>query len=283
MIKITTVKELKDFTCRKKEEGLTIGFVPTMGALHQGHLTLIRRARKENDLTVVSVFVNPIQFNNPVDLEKYPRDLEKDMQLLAGEGCDVVFAPAVEEMYPAGEEPSSPVVLGNLEKVMEGKFRPGHFQGVVIVVSKFFRIIEPHHAYFGKKDFQQLQIIRHMVKTLSMPVEIIAVDTVREDDGLAMSSRNLRLAPEHRAVAPKIHETLTWVKSQAGSIPPSELARLAVEKLEKTPGLRVDYFEIVDPETLMQVDKWVKGRPAVACTAVYAGDIRLIDNMEVFS
>jgi pantoate--beta-alanine ligase len=282
MVQFTTAKELKEFLRERRRRGSTIGFIPTMGALHEGHLSMVRRSKKENGLTVVSIFVNPTQFNNPSDLERYPRTPEKDIRLLVCEDCDILFAPGAEEMYPP-DEITPEIDLGALDRVMEGKFRPGHFQGVATVVKKFFDIIEPDVAYFGKKDFQQLAVITHMVRTLSLPVRIVPSETVREPDGVAMSSRNLRLPAADREAARGIHDTLLRVRSAAGTVPPAELAKKAFSELAALPRFRPEYFEIVDGETLLPLGKWQKGRLAVACTAVYLGDIRLIDNLEVFS
>lgn len=282
MLLYTGIKDLRAYLGKKKEEGRTIGFVPTMGALHEGHLSLVRKSKEECGLTVVSIFVNPIQFNNPRDLEKYPRTLDKDIPLLLNEKCDVIFAPGADEMYPRGEKlPETD--LGGLDKVMEGKFRPGHFRGVTIVVKKLFDIVEPDKAYFGKKDFQQLAVIRYMVNILGLPVRIVPCETVREPDGLAMSSRNVRLTPSDRALAPQIYKTLSWAKSQAGLTDPDALAAQATRQLVAIPGSRVEYFEIVDAGTLEPVHQWSAGRPAVACAALSLGDVRLIDNIEVFS
>ncbi len=281
MIQFDRPGELHTFLREKKQLGASVGFIPTMGALHEGHLSMVRRSVTENDLTVVSIFVNPIQFNNPADLEKYPRNLERDISQLDCARCDILFTPGVADMYPPGEVLQE-IDLNGLDRVMEGKFRPGHFRGVAIVVRKLFETVEPHVAYFGKKDFQQLVIIRHMVKSLDLPVRIIPIETARESDGLAMSSRNLRLTPEDRALAPKIHEVLQWTRSQAGNIPPRELERLALARLKAVRGLDPEYFEIVNAVTLLPVTDWQQNAPAVACTAVNINNIRLIDNLEVF-
>jgi pantoate--beta-alanine ligase len=282
MLQLTTIRELNDFILLEKQKGLSIGFVPTMGALHEGHLGMVRRGKKENDLLVASIFVNPIQFNNPSDLEKYPRTPEKDIHLLVCENCDILFSPDAAEMYRPGEVQEIAVDFGHLDKVLEGEFRPGHFRGVAIVVKKLFEIVEPDRAYFGKKDFQQLRIIRYMVEKLGLPVSIIPCETVREPDGLAMSSRNLRLPAAHRSLAPKIHETLLWVRSEAGKIPPDELAGMARQRLEEVPGFRTEYFGIVDNKTLLPLESWGKDVKAVALTAVFLGEVRLIDNLELF-
>ena len=259
--------------------GKSIGFVPTMGALHQGHLDLISRSCKENDITGCSIFVNPIQFNNQGDLTGYPRTLDEDLRLLEEAGCDLVFVPSVEEMYP------EPVVkkydFGELEKVMEGAHRPGHFNGVAIVVKKLFYIFQPDKAYFGEKDFQQLRIIQSLVKMENIPVEIIPCPTVREADGLAMSSRNRRLSAEERVIAPEIYQVLLRARELAKTAPVSELKKTSVSRLESK-GFRVDYFEISDIETLQPVAGWEESGGLVACVAAFLGSVRLIDNIILF-
>jgi pantoate--beta-alanine ligase len=277
-----TVKEVKSAIRAARNKGKTVGFVPTMGALHEGHLTLVRRSVQENGLTVCSIFVNPIQFNNPSDLEKYPRTLVEDSRMLEEAGCDILFAPTVEEMYPGGKSKDPGVEFGMLDKVLEGKFRPGHFKGVAIVVHTLFTIINADKAYFGKKDYQQLLVIIHLVKSLEMPVEIIPVDTVREEDGLAMSSRNMRLTIGERRIAPLIYHVLLKVKEKAGTIPVKDLKNWASKKINENPSFNVEYFEIVDKETLMPVENWKNRKNALACAAVFLGDVRLIDNMELF-
>lgn len=260
--------------------GLTHGFVPTMGALHEGHLDLVRRAGRDNGQTSCSIFVNPIQFNHAEDLEKYPRTLENDLEMLAGAGCDLVFVPSVEEMYPGPV--SEKYDFGELERVMEGKYRPGHFNGVAVVVKKLFGIMEPGRAYFGEKDFQQLRIIQELVRRDAIPVEIVPCTTVREPDGLAMSSRNRRLSPEERAIAPLIHLVLSEVKKQAGHTPVQEIKDWAVSQLSGS-GFVVDYFEIAESQSLRPVTEWVSGTAVRAFTACFLGKVRLIDNMELFS
>lgn len=270
---------LKNFTDGKR----SIGFVPTMGALHEGHMSLIRESKKANDITVCSIFVNPMQFNNPDDLSGYPRMLGQDSNMLMKEGVDILFAPGVDEIYPPGEKQVFEMDFGRLDKVLEGKYRPGHFTGVAIVVKKLFDIIRPSRAYFGKKDFQQLTIIRKMVETFRMPVEIIPCETVREADGLAMSSRNLRLTIAERQLATRIYDVLMFTRANAGSIPVRKLQQLAQKRLADIPEFRIDYFEIIDKQTLLPVHAWDRLEDIIACTAVYLGDVRLIDNMELFS
>lgn len=282
MKQFSTVRDTREYLESKQFSGQTIGFVPTMGALHEGHLTLIRQSKAENDLTVCSIFVNPIQFNNPDDLDKYPRTLASDVKLLTAEGCDVLFSPDAAEMYPEGEPALIDLELGMLDKLMEGRFRPGHFRGVAIVVKKLFDIVGPTRAYFGKKDFQQLAVIRHMVNTLNLPYEIVPCETVRESDGLAMSSRNMRLTIAERGIAPSIFQVLRKVRDKTGKVPVRELKEWAVKKIQEQPAMRVEYFEIADRETLMPLESWDHRIKAVALTAVYLGDVRLIDNIELF-
>ncbi len=282
MIQFTTIREANEFIRQARSKGQSVGFVPTMGALHEGHLGMVRQGKRENDLLVVSIFVNPVQFNNPNDLDRYPRTPEKDIRRLVCENCDVLFLPSVEEMYPGGAVPEVPVDLGDLGNRLEGAFRPGHFKGVAIVVKKLFDIVMPDRAYFGKKDYQQLRVIEFMTERLGLPVKIIPCATVREADGLAMSSRNIRLHADHRANAPKIHETLCRVKSEAGKIPPRELERMASGWLAEIPGAKPEYFEIVRTTDLSPLESWNEGN-AVALTAVFMGEVRLIDNLELFS
>lgn len=279
---IETIRKTKTEVRKLREQGLSIGFVPTMGALHEGHLELVRKSVKENNVTVCSIFINPIQFNNPNDLEKYPRSIDRDAEMLAKEGCDILFAPSVTEMYPENEMISIDVDFGMLDKIMEGKFRPGHFKGVAIVVKKLFGIIEPSRAYFGKKDYQQLAIIRQLVNTLMLPIDIIPCETVRETDGLAMSSRNIRLTIAERNLAPKIYKVLTEVREKKGKMPVRKLKEWAIKKIQENPEFKVEYFEIAEKNTLMPVETWSHKDQFVALTAVFLGDIRLIDNIELF-
>ncbi len=276
----TTIAGLKSALQQQRASGLTIGFVPTMGALHEGHLELMRRAKKENDLLVVSIFVNPIQFNNKEDLEKYPRILEADSKMLESVSCDFLFAPAVEEMYP--EPDTTSYDFGALGDVMEGAFRPGHFNGVAIVVRKLFEITEPHKAYFGEKDFQQLAIIQQLVKMLQMPVEIVPCAIVREKDGLAMSSRNLRLSPAERALAPKIHKILKKAAGLKNVLSPEEMRRWVWHELEKEKAFSLDYVEIADDSYLQPVEHWNDASGMVIFVALFLGKVRLIDNMRIF-
>ena len=274
------IKDIRPYLAALKAQGKSIGFVPTMGALHDGHIQLVRTSVSQNDITVVSIFVNPIQFNNPEDLAKYPRTVEADVEKLAGAGCDVVFAPSENEMYP---EPDNTVMeFGGLEKVMEGRFRPGHFRGVGIVVKRLFEITNPDRAYFGEKDYQQLAIIKYMVKNLSIPVDIVPCPIVREADGLAMSSRNMRLTPEHRTVAPEIFKALLRAKENYSWFIPSGLEKLVTTEIEQNPGLRVEYATVADSVTLQPLEDWMDSEHAVLCVAVFAGNVRLIDNILLY-
>ncbi|MEI6900720.1 MAG: pantoate--beta-alanine ligase [Bacteroidota bacterium] len=276
------VNDLQEHLRSLKQTGKTIGFVPTMGALHEGHLSLISQSAGENDLTVCSIFVNPIQFNNRSDLEKYPRVLAADLAMLMGKGCDIVFTPDEREIYPDNRPEDYKFEFGELDKVLEGKYRPGHFKGVALVVKRLFEIVEPDKAYFGKKDYQQLLIIRRMVEQLNLPVGIIACPIVREADGLAMSSRNMRLTADERKIAPIIHQVLLQIKENSATMPLNELLSWGVKKIEETPGFQVEYFEVAESETLLPVTSWDQQAEMVLLAAVYLGKIRLIDNLELF-
>lgn len=278
MIKVSHPEALRSWLDWQRSKGRRVGFVPTMGALHQGHGQLVRQAKAENDVVAVSIFVNPTQFNDPKDLVNYPRTLEADAKLLEAEGCDVLFAPGVEEMYPNGlTEPPLPLSLNGLDQLMEGAHRPGHFMGVMQVVNKLFEAAGPCHAYFGQKDFQQLAIVRRMTAELQLPVTIVPCPIVREDDGLAMSSRNRRLLPHERAVAPLIYKALQLAQSLWGTHPPAEIESRAAEFLSLEPLFSLEYFQIVDADTLQPVAEGQK-KNAVACIAARLGVIRLIDN-----
>jgi len=275
---IRSTEEIKRISQSLQRQNKSIGFVPTMGALHEGHLTLVRRSVKENAVTVVSIFVNPIQFNNPEDLEKYPQQQEQDFALLKQENVDYVFVPDEAEMYPEGK-PSEQYDFGLLDKVLEGAFRPGHFNGVAIVVRRLFDIVQPQKAYFGEKDFQQLKIIQSLVKQLNMPVSIIPVPIVRETDGLAMSSRNLRLTPEHRKEASLIYETLQESTQLFGKKTIAEIKEFVVSAINANPLFEVEYFEIVNADTLETIQHHNDAENCLGAIAVFAGKIRLIDNI----
>ncbi len=278
---LETIDETVNYLNTIRNSKIKIGFVPTMGALHEGHLSLVRQAKKETGFVACSIFVNPIQFTNKADLVKYPRNIEKDIELLRSAGCDFLFHPSEMEMYPV---PSTETFdFGGLDKVMEGKFRPGHFNGVATVVKKLFEIIGPYYAYFGLKDYQQIVIINKMVNDFHLPVEIIPCSTVREKDGLAMSSRNQLLDKSMRRKAPMIYEALKIVKIQSGYSTVNELKDYIDHRFNKIRNVRLEYFEIVDMKTLQPLKAWVESRNIIACIAVYFGNIRLIDNMILFS
>ena len=250
-----------------------------MGALHEGHISLVERARKECDTVVVSVFVNPTQFNDKNDLKNYPRTPEADAAMLEAAGVDYVLFPSVEEIYP---EPDTRVFdFGQVDKVMEGATRPGHFNGVAQVVSRLFAIVEPNKAYFGEKDFQQIAVIRAMVAQLGLTLEIIDCPIIRDTDGLARSSRNTLLTPEHRAEAPHIYEVLSAATSKMGQMTPQQLTEWVVAEVEKSPLLKVIYFQAVDALSLQQVSSWEESERIQGCIAVQAGEIRLIDNIKL--
>lgn len=261
-----------------RNAGKRIGFVPTMGALHEGHLSLLRRARAENDVVVCSIFVNPTQFNDPKDLEKYPRMPEEDLRLLESVSCDYAFLPPVEEVYPEGFQLLD-IHFGTLETVMEGAWRPGHFRGMATVVKRLFDIVKPTRAYFGEKDFQQLAIVRDMVKQLHIPVEISGCATLREADGLAMSSRNMLLTDAQRKAAPLIYKALTQGASYIPALQPPAIRDLVIRFIQQSPLLHVQYFDIVNPDTLTSLSRWEGHHKAQACVAVLTDGPRLIDNM----
>jgi pantoate--beta-alanine ligase len=275
---ITTVAEMHQW--RALYGSAEIGFVPTMGALHKGHISLVQRADKENAAVVVSIFINPTQFNDPRDLQQYPRTLDADVALLnATTRCDVAFVPSVEEVYP---EPDTHVFdFGALDKVMEGEFRPGHFNGVAQVVRRLFGIVLPTRAYFGEKDFQQLAIIKELQRNLELPIEIVSCPTVREADGLAVSSRNVQLTPEQRAAAPLIARTLFDAVEKVCTSTLDELKQFVVNQINSHFLLNVEYFEIVDTVTLQPVRSLDDDCSKQACIAVKVGQVRLIDNVRL--
>ena len=275
---VHTVNELRQELDIQRKAGKKIGFVPTMGALHEGHASLVRYAVAENEIVVVSVFVNPTQFNDKNDLLKYPRTLEADCELLEKEGADYVFAPTVEEIYP--EPDTRQFSYAPLDTVMEGKFRPGHFNGVCQVVSKLFMMVEPDKAYFGEKDFQQLAIIREMVKQMNFPLQIVGCPIVREEDGLALSSRNTRLSAQEREFALNISKTLFRSKEYAASHTLEETQRFVEDSIASSEGLQLEYFEIVDGLTLQRIENWEDTDYVVGCITVFCGEVRLIDNIK---
>lgn len=274
------IVDIQRFVEEKHNLGLKVGFVPTMGALHEGHISLINRAKKENDIVVCSVFVNPIQFNNPADLEKYPRTPEKDIEKLEQAGCDAVFMPTAEEMYP--DKVEDHYDFGDIEHVMEGACRPGHFNGVAIVVRKLFEIVNPNKAYFGEKDFQQLAIIKKMVRDLNMNLEIVPCPIVREIDGLAMSSRNVRLNEAERAIAPKIFATLNDSITKKDALSPSEMKKYTLDKYAEIKEFDVEYVEITDEINLKSLENWNECDHARIFVALQLGPVRLIDNVRIF-
>ena len=276
-----TIKETNKTISELKKQGKTIGFVPTMGALHNGHLQLVKQSINDNDVTVVSIFVNPIQFNNPDDLEKYPRTLENDLQKLKEVGCDIVFTPGESEMYPEGKPQEIIYHFGKLEQVMEGKHRPGHFNGVAIVVKRLFEITQPHNAYFGEKDYQQLKIIQALVKQENLSVNIVPCAIVREPNGLAMSSRNERLSAEERQKAAVIYQTLQEIKQQYNERKPKEWEEYFTDKINAVSPFRVEYLTFADAETLQPVSEWNEAEKIRAFASVYCNDVRLIDNIPV--
>lgn len=277
MIVVETVDKLRAFLAAARAEGKSVGLVPTMGALHEGHASLVQRSVAENDVTVVSVFVNPTQFNDKGDLERYPRTLDADCALLSSLGANYVFAPSVEEVYP---EPDTRVFdFAPLDKVMEGVYRPGHFNGVAQIVSKLFMYVEPDRAYFGEKDFQQLAIIRKMVRQLGFKLQVVGCPIVREKDGLALSSRNTLLTPEQRITALAISKTLFASLDYAKLHTLTETKQMVEQAIAGTEGLELEYYEVVDGNTLQPVASWDDTDYIVGCITVYCGKVRLIDNI----
>ena len=268
------IRHLDDLRSKQKN----IGFVPTMGALHPGHISLVSRSILENDSTVVSIFVNPTQFNDPADLKKYPRTPQEDLKLLEENGVDVVFLPPVKEIYPKTDRRLFD--LGGLDRVMEGATREGHFNGVAQVVSKLFQICNPQRAYFGQKDFQQLVIIRHLVKLLDMDIKIVSCAIIREKDGLAMSSRNIRLGPEERKEAPFIYQTLSEAGELIDKLTPEEIKLWVRNRFRQKSMMELDYFEIVEDKGLKSIKSWNEEVNKVGCLAVILGGVRLIDNLK---
>lgn len=274
---IRSVDELTTATAKAIAEGKMIGLVPTMGALHAGHVSLLDRARRENDVVVASVFVNPTQFNNPHDLATYPRTEEADCQKLEAAGVDIAFIPSVDEIYP---EPDTRVFnLGPVAEVMEGAKRPGHFNGVAQIVSKLFAWVKPTRAYFGEKDFQQIAVVRRMAQLEGFNIDIVACPIVREADGLALSSRNVRLTPEHRAAAPEIHRALAASVPMATTHTITEVKQWVIDTINHNPLLDVEYYEIADALTMQPATSWQSEGGVAGCITVNCGDVRLIDNI----
>ncbi|MDR2684912.1 MAG: pantoate--beta-alanine ligase [Prevotellaceae bacterium] len=280
MVVIKTQNAIIEQVKAIKAEGKTIGFVPTMGALHSGHLALVEKCAAENDVAIVSIFVNPTQFNNADDLACYPRNIAADIALLEKSGCKIVFAPDAEDIY-SEKEIKQPFEFDfqGLDRVMEGVFRPNHFNGVVQIVSKLFTLVQPNRAYFGEKDFQQLAIIRLMTRTMNFAVEIVGCPIVREQSGLAMSSRNSLLTENERQIAAHIYAVLSESKIFAKETSTAELKNCVIAAIERKEPLKVEYFEITDGNTLRHLNDWRSSGFAVGCIAVYCGKVRLIDNI----
>ncbi len=274
---ISNIKQLRECLARHREEGRSIGLVPTMGALHEGHASLVRRSVEENDVTVVSIFLNPTQFNDPKDLERYPRTLEADCRLLEACRADIAFAPTVKEIYP--EPDTRRFSYPPTDSVMEGAMRPGHFNGVCQIVSKLFMYVEPARAYFGEKDYQQIAVIRRMVADLGFKLEIVPCPVVRQSDGLALSSRNSLLTPEERTIAANIYRVMN--ESRGLGLPVQQTHDYVVRELNAIDGLEVQYFSIVDGDTLADVGSWDDAPSVVGCITVFCGTkpIRLIDHI----
>lgn len=273
------IAETRSIIGKYKANGKRVGFVPTMGALHEGHLSLVEKSKKENDITVVSIFVNPTQFNNPNDLKTYPRILEQDLELLSKYQPDLIFIPEVNEVYP---EPDTRVFnFGQIEQVMEGKNRPGHFNGVAQVVSKLFDFVTPDNAYFGQKDFQQVAVIKQMTKNLKLDINIVPCPIIRELDGLAMSSRNMLLTEEERKNAAKISKTLIKACNLVPDFGVAQLKEWVVAEINSNAYLEVEYFEIVDDTSLQSIEKWEDSDSRIACITVQVGKVRLLDNLSL--
>ena len=279
MLLFKRVIDLQKYLNSLKSKGLQIGFAPTMGALHRGHVSLVDRSRNECEVTVVSIFVNPTQFNNSTDLSKYPRTPEKDIEMLAESGCDVLFMPDASEIYPDGTTPSVKFNFGKLDRVLEGVFRPGHFEGMAQVVHRLLDIVKPDKLYMGQKDFQQAAIVGKMLELMKSKTELVACPISREDGGLAMSSRNVRLLDEDRQKANLIHQVLLEAMDMVGEHNPSEIQKLALTKLKTEPRFKVEYFEIIDGRTLLPIQLFEDTDYAVAVAAVWVGEVRLIDNI----
>ncbi|WP_162428041.1 pantoate--beta-alanine ligase [Pontibacter pudoricolor] len=276
---ITQVNELRETMQALRCRGKSIGFVPTMGALHEGHLQLLRASANDNDITVCSIFVNPTQFNNPEDYNLYPRTLDADIALLQATGCNYIFAPTPEAIYP--QQNMLQFSFGKLETVMEGEHRPGHFNGVATIVGKFFNIVQPHKAYFGQKDLQQVAIVRQLILGLGFDIELVCYPTVRETDGLAMSSRNKRLNADQRKIAVSLHDALELARKQLVQVPLPAIKEAVAEYLRDKPEVALEYFEIADPLTLQPLTTITDVQEAALCIAAHVGPVRLIDNLVV--
>ncbi len=273
-----TIPELQTFLKQAKQSGKQIGFVPTMGALHRGHLSLLQQSKSLNNLSICSIFVNPTQFNDPADFAKYPNTIDSDIEQLLGIGTDILFLPSVEEIYPTGTAASTPYELGFLDTVLEGKYRPGHFQGVYRVMHKLLNIVQPNDLFMGQKDYQQCMVVQQLITNENIPTRLHIAPTLRENDGLAMSSRNMRLNSEQRAAATTIYQTLLQMRNQLQQGPVQQIKQSATQKLIQS-GFRVDYTELANAATLAPLNEWNGTDPVVALIAAYIGDVRLIDNM----
>ena len=278
MILFKKAADLCKWVDAQQEKGNSIAFVPTMGALHAGHISLLEIAKKNNPITVSSIFVNPTQFNDPKDYEKYPITVEKDIAMLEAAGCDVLFLPSVKEMYPSGQKATQHYDLGYLETVLEGTFRPGHFQGVCMVVHRLLEIVQPDNLYLGQKDYQQCMVLTKLVQLECLSTNIIICPTQRETDGLAMSSRNVRLTTEYREKAPLIYQTLQFIQTE---IKPGDITAVKQQAFDKlvAAGFKPDYLEVANAQTLELLNDWDGKTPLVALVAAFAGDVRLIDNL----
>ena len=281
MVVLQKIEEIKNFLSKEKLSGKIIAFVPTMGALPAGHISLVEQCKQQTDVCVVSVFVNPTQFNDPEDFKRYPKRDAEDLEMLQNNKVDVVFMPNVEEMYP--EKDMRIFSFGHLEKVMEGRFRPGHFNGVAQIVSKLFEIVQPHKAYFGLKDYQQYHIVKALVSRYmnNLNIEIVGCPIIREDDGLAMSSRNLLLSAEERKNATILCKTLKQVRDLSKTKTIDQVKEFVKETIYNEPNMKLEYFEIVDGDNLLPIVDWTDAESPVACVAAYCGKIRLIDNMSI--
>lgn len=280
MILFKKVADLCNYLEKQRKQGKKYGFVPTMGALHEGHISLLNDSKKNDDLSVCSIFINPTQFNDPADFEKYPITLENDIVMLEAAGCNILFLPSVDEMYPGGTDASTHYDLGYLETILEGKYRPGHFQGVCMIVHRLLEIIRPDNLYIGQKDYQQCMAIKKLIELIGMKelVRLNISPTLRENNGLAMSSRNMRLSEDERIKAAAIFQTLYFIKEQLGKADPALLKKQAANKLDEK-GFKVDYVEIADAGDLQIVDHWDGKQKLVALAAAYLNQVRLIDNI----
>lgn len=274
----TTVESLRTELDEVRNEGQAIAFVPTMGALHQGHISLIKTALENASCSIASIFVNPTQFNNPEDLTKYPRTLKEDSEMLEKAGCKYLFAPSVEEIYPNGTSQKVQIDLKGMDEIMEGKFRPGHFEGMLQVVKRLLDIVDPDILIMGQKDYQQFSIVNQMIMQLNMPIKLIVAPTMRESDGLAMSSRNRRLTTDMRCNSTVLYKALQYAESNVQADNIAELEKTC-KRLIEAQDLKPEYFEIVDATDLSQIRKYKDDRKIVACVAAWAGEVRLIDNL----